>query len=58
MNDAAPISAATAVPAYVPGPARREGGKIGVLLVNLGTPEAPMRHRCAAISRNFFPIRG
>ena len=39
MNEAAPISAATAVPAYVPGPARVEGGKVGVLLVNLGTPD-------------------
>ncbi|HVD84700.1 MAG TPA: ferrochelatase, partial [Bradyrhizobium sp.] len=39
MNEAAPISAATAVPAYVPGPVRVEGGKIGVLLVNLGTPD-------------------
>jgi protoporphyrin/coproporphyrin ferrochelatase len=50
MNEASPIAAttatalasepaATAVPADVPGPARVEGGKIGVLLVNLGTPD-------------------
>ena len=50
MNEASPIAAttatalasepaATAVPAYVPGPARVEGGKVGVLLVNLGTPD-------------------
>ena len=39
MNEAAPISAATAVPAYAPGPAPAAGGKVGVLLVNLGTPD-------------------
>jgi protoporphyrin/coproporphyrin ferrochelatase len=36
MNDAAPIAAASAVPVYASAPA---AGKIGVLLVNLGTPD-------------------
>ena len=40
MNEAAPIAAASAVPVYAPGPVPAVGGKIGVLLVNLGTPEA------------------
>jgi protoporphyrin/coproporphyrin ferrochelatase len=40
MNEAAPISAATAVPVDAPVPAAAAGGKIGVLLVNLGTPDA------------------
>ena len=39
MNEAAPISATTAVPVYAPAPAAAMGGKIGVLLVNLGTPD-------------------
>jgi ferrochelatase len=40
MNDAAPIAAASAVPVYAPGPApAAAGGKVGVLLVNLGTPD-------------------
>ena len=39
MNDAAPISAASAVPVYAPGPVPAVGGKVGVLLVNLGTPD-------------------
>jgi protoporphyrin/coproporphyrin ferrochelatase len=39
MNEAGPISAATAVPVDAPGPAAAAGGKIGVLLVNLGTPD-------------------
>ena len=39
MNEAAPIAAASAVPVYAPGPAPAVGGKIGVLLVNLGTPD-------------------
>ena len=39
MNEAGPISAATAVPVYAPGPAPAAGGKVGVLLVNLGTPD-------------------
>jgi protoporphyrin/coproporphyrin ferrochelatase len=39
MNDAAPIAAANAVPVYAPGPVPAAGGKVGVLLVNLGTPD-------------------
>ncbi len=39
MNDAAPIAAASAVPVYAPGPVPAVGGKVGVLLVNLGTPD-------------------
>ena len=39
MNEAAPIAAAAAVPVYAPGPAPAAGGKVGVLLVNLGTPD-------------------
>ena len=39
MNEAAPIAAASAVPVYAPAPAAAMGGKIGVLLVNLGTPD-------------------
>jgi ferrochelatase len=39
MNDAAPISAASAVPVYAPGPVPAVGGKVGVLIVNLGTPD-------------------
>ena len=39
MNEAAPVSAAIAVPVDAPGPAAAAGGKIGVLLVNLGTPD-------------------
>jgi ferrochelatase len=39
MNEAAPISATTAVPVYAPAPAAAKSGKIGVLLVNLGTPD-------------------
>ena len=39
MNDAAPISATSAVPVYAPGPVPAVGGKVGVLLVNLGTPD-------------------
>jgi len=27
----------------------KAGGRIGVLLVNLGTPDAPITGRCAAI---------
>jgi hypothetical protein len=50
MNDAAPISATSAVPVYAPGPVPAVGGKIGVLIVNLGTPDG-------AISRNSSPIR-
>ncbi len=33
-------------------------GKIGVLLVNLGTPTTPTTGRCGAISRSFYPIAG
>ena len=43
MNDAAPIAAASAVPVYAPGPVPAAGGEVGVLLVNLGTPEPPSR---------------
>jgi ferrochelatase len=39
MNDAAPISATSAVPVYAPGPVAAAGGKVGVLIVNLGTPD-------------------
>ena len=39
MNEAAPIAATSAVPVYAPGPAPAVGGKVGVLLVNLGTPD-------------------
>src|SRR3954471_18927611 len=39
MNDAAPIVAASAVPVYAPGPVPAVGGKVGVLLLNLGTPD-------------------
>ena len=39
MNEAAPVSAAIAVPVDAPGHAAAAGGKIGVLLVNLGTPD-------------------
>jgi ferrochelatase len=39
MNEAGPISAATAIAVDAPGPAAAAGGKIGVLLVNLGTPD-------------------
>ena len=39
MNDAAPIAATSAVPVYAPGPVPAVNGKIGVLLVNLGTPD-------------------
>jgi protoporphyrin/coproporphyrin ferrochelatase len=39
MNEASPVSAATAVPVYAPGPAAVAAGKVGVLLVNLGTPD-------------------
>ena len=57
MNEAAPIAAASAVPVYAPGPAAAVGGKIGVLLVNLGTPDGAEPRRCAAISRSSSPIR-
>jgi len=39
MNEAAPIAATSAVPVYAPGPVPAVGGKVGVLLVNLGTPD-------------------
>ena len=32
-------------------------GQVGVLLVNLGTPDGADAGRCAAISRNSSPIR-
>jgi hypothetical protein len=32
--------------------------KVGVLLINLGTPDAPEPARCGSISRNSCPTRG
>ena len=44
---------------YRPEPpfAHDRAARLGVLLVNLGTPDAPTPSRCAAISRSFCPIR-
>ena len=57
MNEASPIATATDAALQA---ARRPAttARIGVLIVNLGTPDATdAAGRCAAISRNSSPTR-